>query len=264
MIANRILKTALCCSGEVFVVASEEDDEPCLCSVVTDNSAFSGDYAAVFDPMDGSSNIDSGLPTGSIIGVYKQPKYSQPDVSATVLQKGSELIFACYCLYSASTHLVCTLRSGVHQFTLDDVSGEFYLTQSNIQIPTSGPIYSFNDANSEKWDPKVRQYLTDFKSAGTGKPVARYMGALVADIHNIMRKGGIFGYPGESNKPKGKLRLLYEANPIALILEQAGGRASSGTQRILDIPVTSVHQRTPLFLGSRDNVLALEEAVKDT
>ena len=260
------MKTALCCSGKLNVVASEEEDEPCLCSAVTDNSAFSGEYAAVFDPLDGSSNIDTGLPTGTIIGVYRQPRYGATDPMSTVLQKGTELLFSCYCLYSASTHLVCTLGNGVHQFTLDDVSGEFYLTRSNIRMPSSGPVYSFNDANSAKWDPRITAYLDSFKKKVKNgvtdtsvKPVARYMGALVADAHNIMKKGGIFGYPGEMLKPNGKLRLLYEANPLAMIVEEAGGVASSGTQRILDIPVVDVHQRTPLFIGSRDDVRALEK-----
>lgn len=230
VIANRVLKNALCCSGKISIIASEEDDKPCLCSDITDNAAFSGEYAAVFDPLDGSSNIDSGLPTGTIFGIYQNPKYGITDPLTTIKQKGSELLVAGYCLYSAATHIVITLRTGLHMFTLDDVTGEFYLTKSNLKIPRSGPIYSFNDANSVSWHPAVNYFINDLKSnhivSRTNNnsnikkpPSARYMGALIADTHNILNNGGIFGYPGTTIKPEGKLRLLYEANPIALIME---------------------------------------------
>ena len=265
VIANRIMKNALCCSGKISIVASEEDDKPCLCSAVTDNSAFSaGEFAAVFDPLDGSSNIDSGLPTGTIFGIYQNPKYGPKDPLTTTTQKGSELIVAGYCLYSAACHIVITLRTGLHIFTLDDVTGEFYLTRSNVRIPRSGPIYAFNDANAATWDPAVTYFLSDLKSKNilsrkcTKNPSARYMGALVADVHNILLNGGIFGYPGSKKKPEGKLRLLYEANPIALMIEEAGGMASNGFGRVLDMSVKDVHQRTPLFVGSIEEVSELQ------
>jgi len=267
VIANRIMKNALCCSGKISIVASEEDERPCLCSAVTDNSnsAFSnGEFAAVFDPLDGSSNIDSGLPTGTIFGIYQNPKYGPRDPLTTTTQKGSELIVAGYCLYSAACHIVITLRTGLHIFTLDDVTGEFYLTRSNVRIPRSGPIYSFNDANAATWDPAVNYFLSDLKTKSirnkscSKNPSARYMGALVADVHNILINGGIFGYPGSKIKPEGKLRLLYEANPIAMMIEEAGGMASNGFGRILDMPVKDVHQRTPLFVGSVDEVSELQ------
>ena len=271
VIANRIMKTALCCTGKVSMVASEEEDEPCLCSQVTDNAAFSGEYAAVFDPLDGSSNIDSGLPTGTIFGVYKNARFGPTDPKSTVTQKGSELVVAGYCLYSASCHLVITMRNGLHMFTLDDVTGEFYLTRSNIKIPRSGSVYSFNDANVEKWDPAVRYFISDLKAKRlTGmspgynsdkKPSARYMGALVADAHNIILNGGIFGYPGTIKKPNGKIRLLYEANPMGLIMEEAGGKASTGKGRILDQVISDIHQRVPMYLGSVEEVTALEKYI---
>lgn len=135
VIANRIMKTSLCCSGKVSIIASEEDDEACLCSAVTDNAAFSGDFAAVFDPLDGSSNVDCGLPTGTIFGVYRKPAYGASDPDTTVKQKGSNLVVAGYCLYSAGTHIMITMRTGLHMFTLDDVSGEFILTRSNVKMP---------------------------------------------------------------------------------------------------------------------------------
>jgi fructose-1,6-bisphosphatase I len=265
VIANRIMKVAFCCSGNIDVLASEEEDEPCLCRDVVDNAAFSGDYAAVFDPLDGSSNIDCGLPTGSIFGVYRKPKYVETDALGTVKQKGAELLVAGYCLYSSATHIVITMRTGLHIFTLDDVTGEFYLTKSNVRIPRSGHIYSFNDANSQSWSAAVSNYLKDFKggrlvgASSPRKPSARYMGALVADSHNILLNGGIFGYPGSANKPHGKLRLLYEANPLAMVMEEAGGMAIDGQGRILDLTVKEVHQRTPLFLGSVEEVSALQK-----
>lgn len=265
VIANRIMKQALCCTGQVSIVASEEEDEPCLCSAVTD-STFSGEFAAVFDPLDGSGNIDSGLPTGTIFGIYRNPAFGNTDPLNVVQQKGSSLTVAGYCLYSAACHLCITMRSGLHMFTLDDVTGEFYLTRTHIKMPPSGPIYSFNEANSKQWAPSVQQFLGDFRdkrlqAPSSKAPSARYMGALVADAHNIILNGGIFGYPGTLSAPAGKIRLLYEANPIALIFEQAGGMASTGLGRILDLPVSSVHARTPVFFGSIDPVTALESYI---
>eukprot|EP01039_Chlorochromonas_danica_P004312 gene4312-4733_t len=265
VIANRIMKIALCCSGKVDVVASEEEDIPCLCSQVVDNAAFSGDYAAVFDPLDGSSNIDCGLPTGSIFGIYRKPKFVATDALGLVKQKGNQLLVAGYCLYSSATHIVITMRTGLHIFTLDDVTGEFYLTKSNVRVPRSGGIYAFNDANSRSWSPAVLNYISDFKngclvgSSSSRKPSARYTGALVADIHNILFNGGIFGYPGSHSRPQGKLRLVYEANPLAMVIEEAGGMATDGINRILDVPVRDIHQRTPLFIGSVEEVSALEK-----
>jgi len=268
VIANRIMKTKLCCSGKISIIASEEDEATCLCSQVTDNTAFSGDYAAVFDPLDGSSNIDSGLPTGSIFGIYKKPQYGPCDPETTVKQKGTNLVVAGYCLYSASTHIVLTIKTGLHMFTLDDVSGEFHLTKSNIKMPRSGPIFSFNDANSLDWDPAIQHYLSDLKSkklkglTSDKSPTLRYMGSLVADAHNIILHGGIFGYPGSNKNPNGKLRLLYEAIPLSFIIEEAGGWSSNGKSRILDVKVPDIHTRTPLFLGSIDQIAALEKYVE--
>jgi fructose-1,6-bisphosphatase I len=271
VLANNILKNAICCSGVVKAVASEEEDDPCLCSTVMDSISFNGDYAAVFDPLDGSGNIDSGLPTGTIFGIYKKPKYTQAMsedklVESIVKQRGQELVAAGYCLYSSSTYLAITLRTGLHIFTLDDVSGEFYLTKANVKIPTSGDTYSFNDAYLSTWSPSIQNFIQDFRSNRLAEetpikrtPKARYFGALVADVHNILMNGGIFGYPGTSGKPDGKLRLVYEANPLALVLEEAGGRASNGRGRILDMRVNDIHQRTPLFIGSQREVDALEK-----
>ena len=269
VIANRIMKTSLCATGELKAVASEEEDELCLCSTIIDNSAFSGDYVAVFDPLDGSANIDSGLPTGTIFGIYKKLN-SKSSIDDSMTQRGNQLIIAGYCLFSSSTHLVITIRNGLHMFTLDDVSGEFYLTKSNVKIPRSGDIYSFNDAYYDSWNNQLKQFISDFRNnklnnnqnneenLQTKKPSARYMGALVADVHNIICNGGIFGYPGTADKPNGKLRLVYEANPLALIIEEAGGYASDGNSRILNKNVEDVHQRTELYIGSYEDVKTLE------
>lgn len=265
IVANRIMKQALCCSGVIALVTSEEDTYPCTCSEIMHNSLFAGDYVAVIDPLDGSSNIDSGLPTGTIFGIYRNLEYGPTDSLATTMQQGKELIIAGYCLYSAATQLVVTVGSGVHMFTLDDVTGEFYLTRSNLRIPAVGSVYSFNDANADSWAPAALAFIRDFKAGSviSGlpviKPSARYFGALVADVHNILLTGGIFGYPASSDRPNGKLRLLYEANPMAMIVEKAGGAASDGMQRILEVPVCNIHQRTPLYLGSCNIVNALSK-----
>lgn len=265
VIANRILKTALSCTGQISILASEEEDEPTRCSDLVGGLASSGTYSAVFDPLDGSSNIDPGLPTGTILGIYKNPTHGDPSPVSMVTQRGSELVAAAYCLYSSSTHLALTMRSGLHLFTLDDVSGEFFLTRSNLRIPRSGPLYSFNDANDRDWSPAIRHFISDLKSGSspymptTKKRSARYAGSLVADLHNILINGGIFGYPGTTSKPNGKLRLVYEGNPMALLVEDAGGKATTGRQRVLDVEVKDVHQRIPLFIGSAEEVTAVEK-----
>ena len=265
VIANRILKTALSCTGQISVLASEEENEPTLCSDLVGGLASAGIYSAVFDPLDGSSNIDPGLPTGTILGIYKNPTHGNQTPLSLVTQRGSELVAAAYCLYSSSTHLALTMRSGLHLFTLDDVSGEFFLTRSNLHIPRSGPLYSFNDANDKDWSPAVRHFISDLKAGSspymqsTKKRSARYAGSLVADLHNILINGGIFGYPGTTSKPNGKLRLVYEGNPMALLVEDAGGKATTGHQRVLDVEVKDVHQRIPLFIGSMEEVSALEK-----
>jgi fructose-1,6-bisphosphatase I len=268
VIANRIMKTALCCSGQLSVVASEEEDDVCVCSTVTDNVAFDGNYAAVFDPLDGSSNVDVGLPTGTIFGVYRDPKFQKSQPINTIKQCGNQLAVAGYCLFSSATHMAISITTGLHIFTLDDVTGEFFLTKSNVKIPRFGPLYSFNDANSHSWDPAIQYYLNDLKDRKLSgyrseeKPSARYMGALVADVHNIITKGGIFGYPKSKSSPNGKLRIVYEANPLSFIVEEAGGRGSNGKERILDVDIENIHQRTPLFIGSIDNISILEKYIK--
>lgn len=219
---------------------------------------------AVFDPIDGSKNIDASLPVGSIFGIYKAPA-GQDITTRSFLQDGHSLVAAGYCLYSATTILVLTLGSGVDGFTLDPDVGKFLHTHPDLRIPSAGPIYSFNEANFNDFEEPVRRYLTALKQGSSSVGVrsnARYVGALVADVHNILINGGIYGYPATRKAPQGKLRLLYECAPMAMILEQAGGAGSTGRGRILDVQPKEIHQRVPAFLGSLENVFEIDEFFK--
>jgi fructose-1,6-bisphosphatase I len=259
VLANRILIASMCTPGKMDYVASEEEEEPTYCAVFLENAAFRGDYAGVFDPLDGSSNIEAGLPVGTIFGIYRRPELMiGPDRGGleAIMQTGSQLLASGYCLYGGQTVMVCTLGHGVHAFTLDE-SGEFILTQRDMRIPEAGKIYSFNEGNSLDWDPRLLEYLRKLKT-GTGMAGRRYdasyIGALVADVHRIITMGGVYGYPGTDKTPNGKIRLLYEANPISMLVEQAGGMGSTGFRRILDIVPESVHQRVPTFIGSVQDI----------
>jgi fructose-1,6-bisphosphatase I len=264
VLCNTHMLRAFCGGGSscIHSVASEEEDEPRCCSDVMTDSAFAvGDYIAVFDPIDGSKNIDASLPVGSIFGIYKKQPGSDVDES-TFLQDGGALVAAGYCLFSASTVLVLTLGSGVDGFTLDPDSGKFLHTLKDIRIPRKGSIFSFNEANYRGFSAPIKGYLKLLKE-GTSKAgvsmTARYIGALVADVHNILINGGIYGYPGTRSNPNGKLRLLYECAPMGMIMEQAGGAASTGYKRILDVKPKEIHERTPVFLGSVENVFELDQ-----
>jgi fructose-1,6-bisphosphatase I len=264
VLCNTYMLRAFCGSGSsIHSVASEEEDEPRCCSDVMTDAAFAvGDYIAVFDPIDGSKNIDASLPVGNIFGIYKCQPGTQVDES-TFLQDGRSLVAAGYCLFSATTVLVLTMGSGVDGFTLDPDSGRFLHTLKDIRIPRKGPIYSFNEANYRDFGVPERRFLSMLKEGGSStgikKMTARYIGALVADVHNILINGGIYGYPATRTNPHGKLRLLYECAPMAMIMEQAGGAASTGSGRVLDLKPTEIHQRTPVFLGSVENVFELDQ-----
>ena len=258
---------------------------PLLCAflVCQNDPAFAvGEYIAVFDPLDGSKNIDASLPVGSIFGIYRPPPGTEINTDA-FLNNGNTLVAAGYCLYSATTVLVLTMGSGVDGFTLDPDTGKFLHTHPDLRIPLSGSLYSFNEANFRDYDEPIQRYLNALKEAGsrggnsssrsrtTGggslavrrKPaVARYVGALVADLHNVLINGGIYGYPTTFSNRNGKLRLLYESNPMAMIMEQAGGAGSTGFGRILDVKPTHIHQRVPTFLGSVENVFELDQFCK--
>eukprot|EP00532_Pseudo-nitzschia_australis_P001779 CAMPEP_0168185456 /NCGR_PEP_ID=MMETSP0139_2-20121125/13856_1 /TAXON_ID=44445 /ORGANISM="Pseudo-nitzschia australis, Strain 10249 10 AB" /LENGTH=489 /DNA_ID=CAMNT_0008107293 /DNA_START=67 /DNA_END=1536 /DNA_ORIENTATION=- len=278
VIANDVLKRALRWSGQLSTLASEEEDKPVnimgdaifSADILIENS---GRYVAVFDPLDGSSNVDAGIPVGTIFGIFDSAECSVEDMDFNegidnaeerclqdTLQPGTNLVAAGYCLYSSATSFVFTLGSGVYGFTLDESIGEFILTHADIKIPTRGKIYSFNEANRWDWDSPLQKYVTDIqKGLGDMKSrySSRYIGSMVGDVHRTLQYGGIFGYPADKRNPDGKLRLLYEAAPMAFILEQAGGLALTGKNRIMDIPPTSVHQRVPCILGSREDVLEM-------
>ena len=220
-----------------------------------------GNYILVFDPVDGSSNIDANVSIGTIFSIYR--KRSANGVTLEdFLRFGHEQVCAGYIIYGSSTMLVYTTGHGTHGFTLDPTLGEFLLSHENIQIPRRGQYYSVNESHYPKWDEPIRQYVDYLKEddPSTGRPYsARYIGSLVADFHRNLLKGGIFLYPGDQQSPHGKLRLLYEAAPLAFVVAEAGGAASNGHLPIMDLQPTELHQRTPLFIGSREDIDILDK-----
>jgi fructose-1,6-bisphosphatase I len=219
-------------------------------------------YICHFDPLDGSSNIDANISIGTIFSIYRRKSPSGPGTVEDVLQKGTEQVAAGYVIYGSSTILVYTTGEGAHGFTLDPTVGEFLLCYENLKIPKRSKTYSINEGNYCKWNPNLRRYVDSLKQdkEEEGLPYsARYVGSLVADFHRNLLYGGIFLYPADKKNKNGKLRIMYEANPLAFIVEQAGGRATNGKQRILDIEPKNLHERTPLFIGSEEDVLELEK-----
>ncbi|XP_076937529.1 fructose-1,6-bisphosphatase, chloroplastic-like [Bidens hawaiensis] len=269
VVSNEVFSNCLRSSGRTGIIASEEEDVP-----VAVEESYSGNYIVVFDPLDGSSNIDAAVSTGSIFGIYSPNDECIPDISddstldsveqkciINVCQPGNNLLAAGYCMYSSSIIFVLSIGTGVYAFTLDPMYGEFVLTQEKIQIPKSGKIYSFNEGNYQLWDDKLKKYMDDLKDPDpTGKPYsARYIGSLVGDFHRTLLYGGIYGYPRDKKSKNGKLRLLYECAPMSYLVEQAGGKGSDGHQRVLDIQPTEIHQRVPLYIGSVEEVEKLEK-----
>ncbi|KAM7526424.1 hypothetical protein LguiA_016326 [Lonicera macranthoides] len=269
VVSNEVFSNCLRSSGRTGIIASEEEDVP-----VAVEESYSGNYIVVFDPLDGSSNIDAAVSTGSIFGIYSPNDECIPDIDAdstldsaeqkcivSVCQPGSNLLAAGYCMYSSSVIFVLSIGDGVYAFSLDPMYGEFVLTQEKIQIPKTGKIYSFNEGNYQMWDDKLKKYIDDLKDPGpTGKPYsARYIGSLVGDFHRTLLYGGIYGYPRDTKSKNGKLRLLYECAPMSFLVEQAGGKGSDGKNRVLDIMPTEIHQRVPLYIGSTEEVEKLEK-----
>jgi len=248
-------------SGHVCALASEEMEKPVL---LPDNWP-QGKYMLLFDPLDGSSNTDNNMPLGAIFSVLK---YSQSDCSPTeesFMRRGTEQVAAGYLLYGSSTMLVYTVGQGVYGFTLEPGIGEYLLSHEQIRIPDKGKVYSANEGNYNKWSEGTKKYVDSLKLSdkATGRPYSsRYSGCLVADVHRLLLGGGIYLYPGEKDKPEGKLRLLYEANPMAFVIEQAGGKASTGTSRIMDVEPKKLHQRVPLIIGSRLDVEQAEAYIR--
>jgi fructose-1,6-bisphosphatase I len=255
--ANRVFISVFEQSGLVCRLASEEMEKPYY---IPENCPI-GRYTLLYDPIDGSSNVDINLNVGSIFSIRRQQGDDLDGTAQDLLQNGRNQIAAGYVLYGPTTMLIYSIGTGVHAFTLDPSLGEFILFAENIRVPEHGPIYSTNEGNFWQWEESMRDYVR-YVHRHEGY-TARYGGALVGDIHRIFFQGGVFLYPGTVKKPEGKLRLLYESAPLAFLMEQAGGRASTGTEAILDVVPTELHMRTPLIIGSPEDVALVESFIQD-
>jgi fructose-1,6-bisphosphatase I len=248
-----VLRHGVSCAG----IGSEELDD---IVVFDDEISNKSKYVCLFDPLDGSSNIDVNVSIGTIFSVFRRvSELGKPATKEDFLQQGIKQVAAGYVIYGSSTMLVYATRRGVNGFTLDQSVGEFTLSHPDIKCPDTGRIYSVNHGNFFQYNEKVQNYIHECqrKTKDNGGPYTqRYIGSMVADVHRNLIKGGIFMYPGTTDKPKGKLRLLYECNPFAFIVEIAGGKATNGKDRILEVQPTEIHQRTPFFVGSK---LMMEE-----
>jgi fructose-1,6-bisphosphatase I len=252
--ADRQFISALKSGGECCIVASEENEGIIMLDTDVSKNAK---YIVAIDPLDGSSNIDVNVPVGTIFSIYRRKTTEGRPRLEDVLQKGTEQVAAGYIVYGSSTMLVYTTGKGVNGFTLDPSIGEFCLSHPNMQIPESGFIYSINEGNYVHFPQGVKDYIKycQIEDPATKRPYSsRYIGSMVADVHRNLIKGGIFIYPVTASAPFGKLRLLYECNPMAFLIEQAGGRATNGNERILDLEITELHQRSPIFIGSKNMV----------
>lgn len=259
VMANNLFIECLTKGGEVAVIASEEDED-----IIHLNPESNHDpkYVLAMDPLDGSSNIDVNVPVGTIFSVFRRISEGPMGTVEDLLQKGVEQVAAGYILYGSSTMLVYTAGRKVNGFTLDPAIGEFCLSNRHIQIPKDGKIYSINEGNYINFPQGVKDYIKycQMEDKETNRPYSsRYVGSMVSDFHRNMLKGGIFIYPSTSKSPNGKLRLMYECNPLAFIAERAGGLASTGYGRIMEVQPTSLHQRTPIFIGSENMVKKAEE-----
>ncbi|WP_088240334.1 class 1 fructose-bisphosphatase [Calothrix rhizosoleniae] len=255
--ANDVFIAVFKQSGLVCRLASEEMENPYY---IPENCPI-GRYTLLYDPIDGSSNTDINLSLGSIFSIRQQEGEDLNGEAKDLLASGHKQIAAGYILYGPSTMLVYTIGNGVHSFTLDPSLGEFILTEENIRIPEHGSVYSVNEGNFWQWDESIREYIRYVHR--TEGYTARYSGAMVSDIHRLLIQGGVFLYPGTLPKPEGKLRLLYESAPLAFIIEQAGGRATTGHMNILDVVPTKLHQRTPLIIGSPKDVAKVESFIQN-
>ncbi|NNE95471.1 MAG: class 1 fructose-bisphosphatase [Acidimicrobiales bacterium] len=254
--ADNVMTSLLSGHGRVCAMISEEQAEPVILN-------DSGPYVVVHDPLDGSSNIDSNVSIGTIFGIYRREDPSAPLGSADWLRPGRELVAAGYILYGTSTMLVYSAGSGVHAFTLDPEVGEFLLTWSDLRFPEDPAYYSLNLASAPQWENGMSRFVDWLNRPDTPDLSQRYIGSAVADFHRNLLHGGVFGYPGEVNRPEGKIRLIYEAAPLAFLADQAGGRGSDGVQDLLDIRPTHIHQRTPVFVGALPLVDRLERCLQE-
>ena len=259
--SDDILIEILGSSGHFGLLVSEERDK----IVTAEKGQKSGKYVVAFDPLDGSSNLGSNIPVGTIFTIFRKLDMSRPAEGKDFLQPGRKVVAAGYAIYGAKTSFTYSVGEGVHSFTLDPSIGEFVLTDPELKIPNPGAMYSVNEGNWSKWSPSVQHFIESLKKEDQAKGTpytARYVGSLVADFDRNLRKGGVYLYPPDEKSPRGKLRLLYECIPLSFIVEQAGGRASDGKQNILDIVPKDIHERCPLIIGSKNIVDQYEREVK--
>jgi fructose-1,6-bisphosphatase I len=250
--ANETIVKALDHGGRLCAMGSEEEPE----MIPIPERFATGKYAVLFDPLDGSSNIDVNVPVGTIFSVLRKVSDHPRGALSDLLQPGHQQVAAGYIIYGSATMLVYTTGNGVHGFTLDPMLGEFLLSHPDMRIPERGRYLSVNDAYEPYWTEPVKNVMRRFRGLDGQREGmnVRYVGSLVADFHRNLFGGGIFAYPANTKSPKGKLRLLYEASPLAMIVEQAGGAATDGLTRIMDLAPTELHQRTPLYIGSKADV----------
>ncbi len=262
--AHDMLFKAMDHGGQLCIMASEEEED-----IIHIPHHFEiGKYVLLFDPLDGSSNIDVNVNIGTIFSIYK--RVSEGDGPGTLedcLQPGTEQVAAGYVIYGSSTMLVYTVGEGVHGFTLDPSIGEFILSHPDMKIPNKGKIYSTNEGNYKYWHPGLKKYIKwlQEEEKETGRPYStRYIGSMVADVHRTLLYGGIFMYPADSRNPRGKLRLMYECNPVSMIIEAAGGKSTDGYKRIMELKPESLHERCPIFIGSPYDVDKVMKFIADT
>ncbi|KAG0164028.1 hypothetical protein DFQ28_009015 [Apophysomyces sp. BC1034] len=252
VLANDIFRNALIASGKACLLVSEEDENA---MVIQDDQR--GKYVVTFDPLDGSSNIDCGVSIGTIFGIFKVRDEHNPNMK-DLIRSGRDLIAAGYCMYGSYCEMILSVGNGVNGFTLDPAIGEFIMTHPKITLAPRGKIYSINEGNYKYFDEPSKKYVDHVKQ----KYSARYVGSMVSDIHRTLLYGGIFGYPADAKSKRGKLRILYEVFPMAYLIEQAGGKASTGTQNALDIIPEHIHDRSGIWLGSKEDVEELESYYK--
>lgn len=251
--AHNVLVRTVEAGGHVCVLGSEEVADP----IPVPERYPAGKYVLLFDPLDGSGNIDINASIGTIFSIYRRKTKSGPGTLEDCLQPGRDMVAAGYVIYGSSNMFVYSAGDGVHGFTFDPAIGEFFLSHENLVIPQRGNTYSINEGYTARWAPEVRRWVDWIKTPDkeSGRPYGlRYIGAVVADFHRTLLRGGIFAYPADTKNKSGKLRLLYEAAPLGFIAEGARGAASTGSQRVLDVLPKELHQRTPLFIGSKQDV----------
>ncbi len=254
--ADETIYRAMDHSGHLCVMASEENED----LLHIPDHYPQGKYVLIYDPLDGSGNIDADITIGSIFSVYARVTEGGTATLADVLQPGNQQVAAGYLVFGSSMMFVYCAGHGVHGFTLDPSVGEFLLSHEDIRVPEQGGIYSVNEGNFVRWERGMQRFVEYLKQEEGDRPYSsRYVGSMVADVHRTLMYGGIYCYPGDRKNPNGKLRLMYECNPLAYIMEHAGGAASTGRRRTLDVQPTSLHERSPLFIGSTGDVRLAEE-----